>query len=151
MFNSPPLLPSLLRAVSGSPFPRQLSQMQYFSSWLSSPPSSRPGSAGRSSSFLEPLEGRWAGLLEASSGVSQLLSDAPFGLTRGCRAGVTSSRTCQPAHCKTGVPSTDWESCNCNLTGLAAASGDFWHWPTPSWQHSSPLRGRAVCLSSAVI
>ena len=92
----------------------------YFSSWLSSPSFSRPGSAGRSSSFPEPLKGRWAGLLQASTEVSRLLSDALFPLMHVCGAGLTSDRTRQPDRCKTGALSRGWESCNCNPTGFHA-------------------------------
>lgn len=105
---------SLARPSLGSSRSLVSCSCTYFSSWLSSPSSSRPGSAGRSSFFPEPLKGRWAGLPQASTKVSRLLSDALFPLMHACRAGVTSDRTHQPARCKTGAPSRGCEGCNCN-------------------------------------
>lgn len=57
---------SLARPSLGSSCSLVSCSCMYFSSWLSSPSSSRPGYAGRSGSFLEPLKGQWAGLLQAS-------------------------------------------------------------------------------------
>lgn len=109
-FDSPPCSPcccwlSPARPSLGRSHSLVSRSCTYFSSWLSSPSSSRPGSAGRSSSFPEPLKGRWAGLLQASTEVSRLLSDALFPLMHVCRARVTSDRTQQPANCKTRAPS----------------------------------------------
>lgn len=80
----PPLLPSSLQAASGSP-------LALAASFLAVARIARPGSpplppqawiSGRSSCLTEPLKARWAGLLHAGTGVSELPGDAASTLAR---------------------------------------------------------------------